>query len=212
MTTYREFFTAVLTGINCPITEGALQGLATVVHEEGANAYYNPLNIEWNPGSPLVYKGVRAHNSVGVQEYGSVTAGIDATRVWLGQSGWADVLRALDGGSYMSVVSALTARYTWATYNPGMQADATARLAQTMPGTTMGTPPPPPPASPVVETEYTMDQILEALALFFKPGAQPGDPLHTAEGWGRLTQLDESAPIVGAIAGAVVKALGKTAS
>lgn len=114
---------------------GGLQGLATLVHEEGPNSYWNPGNIEYHPGDNSVFKGVSDFNSVGVQMYAGAEPGAKAFRVWFTQSRWLPVANAAASGSYAATVQALTRAYTWAPYNPGTQAQAEATLDSVMPGT-----------------------------------------------------------------------------
>lgn len=112
--TYSAWFDKLLSDLGIPQSQGALQGLADVVHEEGANSYNNPFNIEWHPGMPSSWKGTSNFNSVGVQEYANQAAGLSATEAFLqGNSNWDPFLSALRTGSRSAVDSSLEQIYTW---------------------------------------------------------------------------------------------------
>lgn len=155
MTTYRQFFAVVLEQLGAP-SEDALEALATIVHEEGQNSYFNPLNIEWHPGDNPALKGTHAFNSVGVQAYADVNHGITATIAILQQPHWASVLHKLRNGTFTGIVAGLEVAYTWAKFNPGSQAQARALLDAVMPGTPIA-PSPPSPSQPAPAEEPDMD-------------------------------------------------------
>lgn len=194
MTTYRQFFTAVLSPYGA-VSEGALQGMATVVHEEGANDYWNPWNIEYHPGDNTVYQGVSDFNSVGVQRYADSSHGIAALATWLTQPHWQPVLSALKTGSYGAVVTALTQAYSWAAFNPGSQQQAADLLNQPMPGT--DDTPQSGSETPITE-EFTLNAddeatiakiVMDQLAQFFENlNGKPAGTPHEGEGFGRVVQ------------------------
>lgn len=120
--TYSSWFAQLLTALNIPVTSGALQGLADVVGEEGANAYNNPFNIEWHPGQSSAWQGIANFNSVGVQEYATPEAGINATAQFLTMNPrYQNLLAALRSGSRSNVQSALVQEYTWAPFRTSSQ-------------------------------------------------------------------------------------------
>lgn len=115
----QAFYSAVLTGLGIPVTQGALNGLAGVTHTEGVNGYNNPFNIEWHPGDNPAWQGTASFNDVGVQEYGSFNQGVSATVAYLqGNSHWSNVVAALKTGNQAMVEAALTSAYTWAQFKP----------------------------------------------------------------------------------------------
>lgn len=123
--TYGQFFSQVFEALGRPSTQGNLRAFAGIVNTEGRNAYFNPLNIEWHQGDPTAYQGAGSFNSVGVQEYTSIAAGVGATVAFI-QAHWPTVNTALLSGSYNLVTAALTSTYTWAQFRPagnGAQAD-----------------------------------------------------------------------------------------
>jgi hypothetical protein len=75
--TMTEFFTAVLRGLNVPVTQNNLTKLASVARLEGHGGDYNPFNYILGPGTNF--------NSVGVKNYPDVNTGIAQTVKLLSQ-------------------------------------------------------------------------------------------------------------------------------
>ena len=124
---YADFFSQVLAGlgIHGKTAAQAQLRLADVVHEEGANSYYNPFNIEYHPGDNTAYKGTGNFNSVGVQTYGSEAQGVAATIAYLkSNSNWNPLLNALQTGDKSKIDDAFSKIYTWADFKPGSLDDA----------------------------------------------------------------------------------------
>lgn len=113
--TYNSIFSSILQGLGKPVTQGNLNALTSVVQTEGKNSYNNPFNVEWHPGDNTAWKGIGNFNSVGVQEYASPQAGVNATVAFLQQnSHWSQFLSALSTGNEQVVNQALSNAYTWA--------------------------------------------------------------------------------------------------
>lgn len=129
--TYRTFFDQLLLTLGITPTPGAEAGLADVVHEEGANSYNNPFNIEYHAGQNSAWKGSGSFNSVGVQEYATPAAGLAATASFLNDNPrYGPLLAALKTGSTPTIQHALTAEYTWAPFHTASAAQEQAILSQ----------------------------------------------------------------------------------
>lgn len=118
MSTYQDFYTAVLQNLGLPVTAGNLDALCGVAIYEGLNDRFNPMNSVVQCGNSVPF------NSVGVQDYKSYTNGVNGTVKLLEGSPWLKVRQALFTGIYQNVVNALTETYTWAIYTPPSEAQA----------------------------------------------------------------------------------------
>jgi hypothetical protein len=117
--TYQEFFDAVLTKLGITPTKGAREALASVVHYEGINNYYNPLN------SVVPYGKSTPFNSVGVQEYQSFSDGVNGTVKLLEGSPWVNVVQALKGGNENSILNSFdTVYHSWGSPGPSAYSGA----------------------------------------------------------------------------------------
>lgn len=130
--TYRGWFTQLLNELGIAPTPGAVAGLADVVHEEGANSYNNPFNIEYHAGQNPAWKGSGNFNSVGVQEYPTPAAGLAATAAFLQDNPrYGNLLNSLRSGNTATVQQALVNEYTWAPFHTATPAQEQAILSQT---------------------------------------------------------------------------------
>ena len=117
----QAFFSAVLTQLGAPVTQGALNGFAGITNTEGVNSYNNPFNIEWHPGDNPAWQGIGNFNSVGVQEYATFDQGVAATAAFLqDNSRWSNVVAAAKAGNQSMLESALGTVYrSWgSTFKP----------------------------------------------------------------------------------------------
>jgi hypothetical protein len=87
---------AILKTLRAPVTQANIQSLVHWQTLEGANSYNNPLNTTLHTSG-----SVGVFNSVGVQEYSSPTAGIQATVATL-ESGYGAIIAALRAGNGLS--------------------------------------------------------------------------------------------------------------
>ncbi len=114
-TTYVQFFQQVMQGLGVTDNQTAAESaLAAVSHFEGANDYYNPLNVvQKEPGST-------DFNSVGVQRYPDPATGVKGT-VALFQNNpiWNNVIATMKTGSEQDILNAFDQVYsTWGSSGP----------------------------------------------------------------------------------------------
>src|SRR6185312_2105933 len=114
-TTYEEFFQQVLQQLGASGNEkNAAAALASVSHFEGANDYYNPLNVvQKEPGSSNF-------NSVGVQRYPDPGTGVEGTvALFKNNRIWDPVIQQLRTGTQVGILNAFDQVYrTWGSSGP----------------------------------------------------------------------------------------------
>jgi hypothetical protein len=102
--TMTQFFTAVLRGLNVPVTQNNLTKLASVARLEGHGGDYNPFNYILGPGTNF--------NSVGVKNYPDVNTGIAQTIKLLSQKNTTAMRNSLAADdSYANFTNAATRFY-----------------------------------------------------------------------------------------------------
>lgn len=125
-TTYGQFFNSFLKGLgltNLSNQQRVIdeQALADIVHYEGLNTYHNPFNVTYDPSRPAT-KGVANFNSVGVQEYATDQAGLNASVAFFGAGRnpvWNDFIQSLTSGTHNQIVSAVDKAYqSWGSNGP----------------------------------------------------------------------------------------------
>jgi hypothetical protein len=131
MSSYRSFFSDVLSELGYPVTEANMEALAAVSILEGANNRYNPLNSVVPNGNSTSF------NDVGVQDYKSYANGVAGTVALLRGSAWAGVDSALrNGSSKQGVLGAFQNVYQG--WDPGVQFNAgNDQIARTL-GSSLG--------------------------------------------------------------------------
>lgn len=102
-----SFATAVLTGLGAPVTQSNLDFIERWITREGGGGANNPLNTTQQMNGSTVLAG----NSAGVQNYGNLDVGVQAT------------VKTLENGFYPNIVAALKA-------GSASDADAAGQLAQ----------------------------------------------------------------------------------
>ena len=113
VTTDKEFYEKILTGINAPITDENMKFLAAWRQAEGAKATNNPFNTTKKmPEDP----GMTTFNSAGVKNYSTPELGISATVKTLLLPYYTDIVKDLrnDAGS-MKIASNEKPLKTWGT-------------------------------------------------------------------------------------------------
>lgn len=102
-----SFATAVLNGLGAPVTQSNLDFIERWITREGGGGANNPLNTTQQMNGSTVLAG----NSAGVQNYGNLDVGVQAT------------VKTLENGFYPNIVAALKA-------GNAEQADAQGQLSQ----------------------------------------------------------------------------------
>lgn len=198
-TTYAQWFDDLLDALGIAPNQADLAGLASVVHEEGANTYNNPFNIESHGSTP--WTGAGDFNSVGVQEYASPTAGLDATVAFLkDNSGWDQLLDALRSDNTDAVNQAFANIYTWAPFHAATAAQATDILASSMSAGTIastGTTA----SGSASDADYTATPASD----WWNPLNWPGNVLKGLAGSAGSAAESALGPIVGAVANWALK-------
>lgn len=122
-TTYVQFFQQVMQGLGVTNNQTAAESaLAAVSHFEGANDYFNPLNVvQKEPGSSNF-------NSVGVQRYPDAATGVKGTiDLFKNNPIWNNVIATMKTGSESDILRAFDQVYqTWGSSGPVPIPDAQA--------------------------------------------------------------------------------------
>lgn len=165
----RAFFLTVLSRLGCHDTPDNLEALQVWQRAEGGSATFNPFN------TTQPYAGASDYNSVGVKNYPSEAAGIDATVQTLNNGHYYDIVRWLrNGGNGREVCQAIDAS-VWGTHGATALWDATR----------------PQPEEPTMDTQFQqafdnlsnkLDQLTSALSNAVSilekgfPASNPGEP------------------------------------
>lgn len=129
------YFTGILKGVGAPITPANLTALQAWHQAEGGSASNNPFNTT----QPLA--GATPYNSVGVRNYPTPEAGIQATVQTLTNGRYGNILGALKQGSDPVAVAKAIAQSPWGTGagvlrvlgQPGVSTPPAARRSPTAP-------------------------------------------------------------------------------
>lgn len=110
MTTISEWAVEYLTFLAVPITADKVQALCAWHAKEGGSAQWNPLNTT----EPA--EGATDYNTVGVKNYPSMAAGIEATAATLCNGHYPNLLHLFEGQpAAMSIASCLPDLNIWGT-------------------------------------------------------------------------------------------------
>src|SRR5690349_15122553 len=103
------YFAGILRGVGAPITPANLTALQAWHQAEGGQAANNPFNTT----QPL--QGATSYNSVGVRNYPTPEAGIQATVQTLTNGRYGNILGALKAGNDPTAVARAIAQSPWGT-------------------------------------------------------------------------------------------------
>jgi len=170
------YFTGILKGVGAPITPANLTALSAWHQAEGGQAANNPFNTT----QPL--QGATSYNSVGVRNYPTPEAGIQATVQTLTNGRYGNILGALKAGNDPTAVARAIAQSPWGTGSGVLRVLGAGEGAQTpLTPTAPAMPSGPvagssPLANPIIQQVLTSNDKLLGIAHPPFPAVSTGQP------------------------------------